>query len=114
MLPKRILVVDDEPLICQSVTMMLDCDRHRAETARDGTEALAKFDSEHFDVVLTDYFMPGMRGDQLARAIKERNPSQPVILLTAFPPTDKRQTFDLILLKPFSLDNLRDAISQVT
>jgi CheY-like chemotaxis protein len=113
MLPKRILVVDDEPLVCQSVKMVLDCDRHLTVTAGNGPEALAKFDAQAFDLVFTDYFMPGMKGDQLAHAIKKRDRSKPIVLLTGFPPRERLAEIDCVILKPFSTETLRQAIAAV-
>src|SRR5262249_3014293 len=57
-LPKRrILVVDDEPFVCEAVKMMLAFDGHSVETACSGKEALALFENDKFDVVITDFAM---------------------------------------------------------
>ena len=61
--PKKILVVDDEPMVCEAVKMLLEFDGHQVVTAVNGNEALALFDDGGFDVVITDYTMPGMKGD---------------------------------------------------
>ena len=71
---RRILVVDDEPLVCDAVKMMLAFDGHVVETASNGKDALALLDKSKFDIVITDFKMPTMRGDELAAAIKARNP----------------------------------------
>ena len=71
---RRILVVDDEPLVCDAVKMMLDFDGHLVKTAGNGKEALAIFEQEPFDLVITDFEMPAMKGDELAAAIKARVP----------------------------------------
>ena len=113
MQPKRILIVDDEPLVCESLRMALGCDRHQTEIAKSGLEALAKFDAQTFDLVFTDYLMPGMKGDQLAHAIKERDQTKPIVLLTGVPPAEHLLEIDLVMLKPFSLESLRRAITQV-
>jgi two-component system sensor histidine kinase EvgS len=68
--PRRILVVDDEPFVCDAVRMMLAFDGHQVETAGSGKEALSLFQTGKYDVVLTDYAMPAMKGDELAVAIK--------------------------------------------
>jgi CheY-like chemotaxis protein len=119
-IPKRhILVVDDEPLVCDAVKMMLAFDGHVVETASSGKEALAMFEANKFDVVMTDFMMPAMKGDELAAAIKARNPSQPVVMITAF--AEKLQALgtplkcvDFVVSKPFLLENLREAIAKVT
>jgi two-component system response regulator PilR (NtrC family) len=114
---RRILVVDDEPLVRQSVQMLLEGDGYVVDEAESGPEALALFEPGKFDMVFTDYFMPEMKGDQLTAAIKKRSPKQPVVLLTAFP--EKLQCsecplggVDSIICKPFELETLRSALSR--
>jgi CheY-like chemotaxis protein len=110
---QRILVVDDEPLVCESVCMLLTYEGHDVQTAASGEEALLRHSQAEFDVVITDFSMPGMKGDELSRALKERAPSKPVIMLTAFPPAQPPVTIDLVLTKPFFLDTLRKGLARV-
>ena len=110
---KRILVVDDEPLVCAAICMVLACAGHRAESAYNGEEALAKFQAGSFDVVLTDFTMPGMPGDQLAREIKARDPAKPIIMITGFPPAKKPSAIASVILKPFNLQDLQKALEDV-
>src|ERR1700761_8666083 len=115
---KRILVVDDEPFVCDAVKMMLAFDGHDVVTANDATEALAIFDKGKFDLVITDFAMPGMKGDELAAAIKARAPRQPVVMITAYAEmlqsSGKRLPgVDFLVSKPFLLEHLREAISTV-
>src|SRR5262245_16106049 len=58
-LAKRILVVDDEPLVCDSVKWMLLSFGHEVEAVTSGEQALALFDKSKFDLVIIDYLMPG-------------------------------------------------------
>ena len=111
--PKRILVVDDEPFVCESIKMLLAYDGHEVETASGGTEALTRFDPTKTQVVFTDFAMPGMKGDELAQKIKARSPGTPIILLTAFPPPTKPAAIDLVLTKPFMLQSLRDGLQKI-
>ena len=115
---KRILVVDDEPFVCDAVKMMLAFDGHDVVTANSGKEALSIFDKEKFDLVITDFAMPGMKGDELAAAIKARSPTQPVVMITAY--AEMLQSsgkalpgVDFVVSKPFLLEHLRDAIATV-
>jgi DNA-binding NarL/FixJ family response regulator len=108
---RRILVVDDDPMVLQSVKMILKSAGHSVDTAADATQALARIEEGRFDLVVADLRLPGMRGDELARQIKSRNPSQRVILLTGFPPNLCPPEFDLMLLKPFSILELRKAVA---
>jgi len=116
---RRILVVDDEPFVCDAVKMMLAFDGHSVETASSAKDALAIFEKSKFDVVITDFAMPAMKGDELALAIKARNPRQPVVMITAY--AEMLQSsgnplpgVDFIISKPFLLENLREAISRVS
>lgn len=106
----RILVVDDEAMVCESVRLLLAYDGHQVETASGGQEALAKLEAATFDLVFTDFSMPGMKGDELAQKIKERDPKKPVILLTAFPPATQPTGVDLVITKPFYLATLRKGV----
>ena len=62
---KRILVVDDEPQMCELVKAMLELDGHIVSTATSASAALDVLERETFDIIITDYLMPGMKGDQL-------------------------------------------------
>ncbi len=115
--PRHILVVDDEPLVRYTVQLLLKEDGYIVDEAESGAQALALFEPGKFDMVFTDYFMPEMRGDQVAAAIKKRSPKQPVVMITAF--LEKLQSsacplggVDSIICKPFEADTLRTIISR--
>lgn len=117
--PRRILVVDDEPFVCDAVKLMLDFDGHTVETASSGPDALAMFEKGKFDLVITDFSMPTMKGDELAAEIKARAPDQPVVMITAYAEMlqanrNPLKGVDFIIGKPFLLENLREAIAKVT
>src|SRR5690554_5785736 len=82
--PSRILVVGDEPFVCDAVKMMLAFDGHHVDTASSGKEALAMYQNATYDLVITDYAMPAMKGDELAVAIKAQKPAQPIVMITAY------------------------------
>jgi len=116
---KRILVVDDEPFVCDAVKMMLNFDGHSVETANNAKDALAMFEEGKFDLVITDFAMPAMKGDELAAAIKARAPSQPVVMITAYAEMlqssgNPLKGVDFIISKPFLLENLREAIAKAS
>ena len=118
-IPKqRILVVDDEPFVCEAVKMMLAFDGHEVKIANSGREALLVLENETFDLVITDFAMPAMKGDQLAAAIKSRLPRQPVVMITAYAEMlqsagEPLPGVDFLISKPFLLENLREAIAKV-
>jgi CheY-like chemotaxis protein len=115
---KRILVVDDEPFVCDAVKMMLAFDGHDVETANGGEEALNIFREGKFDLVITDFAMPRMKGDELAANIKARAPNQPIVMITAYAEMLQASGHtltgvDFVISKPFLLENLREAIVKV-
>ena len=114
----EILVVDDEPTVCKAIQMMLKYYGHEVEIASDGAAALTLFKAGQFDLIITDYLMPEMRGDELVMQVKQHRPDQRIIMVTAFAedflshgkPTGG---VDYVLNKPFSLEELRNAIAKV-
>lgn len=115
---KKILVVDDEPFVCDAVKMMLAFDGHEVQTANSGQQALDAFEKNAFDLVITDFAMPAMKGDELAAAIKKKVPRQPVIMITAYAEMlqssgNSLSGVDCMISKPFLLDDLREAIAKV-
>jgi CheY-like chemotaxis protein len=114
-LRKRILLADDHQSVRQTIRLLLRLDEHTVVEADNGAEALALFQREHFDLVITDFEMPVMKGDELALRIKQILPSQPILLITAH----QEQlgacdiAVDAILCKPFHLEDLRQAMAEL-
>jgi two-component system, NtrC family, response regulator HydG len=109
----RILVVDDEAAVRESLQEWFRMDGHRVDTAGDATEALARL-HEHdaaYDIVLLDIKMPGMDGMELQRRIHELAPGMIVIMITAYAAVDtavgalKSGAYDYVT-KPFDPDHL--------
>jgi CheY-like chemotaxis protein len=113
---KNILLVEDDPATRESIKLLLSIDRHTVTEAADGHEALQLFTSSTYDLVITDYLMPGMLGDELVRNIWNIAPEQPIIMVTAYleklVKADKPA--DVVLGKPFSVDELRQAMAKPT
>lgn len=78
----KILIVDDEEIIVRMLSMSLRSDGYETVTAHSGEKALAVFQSESPDIVVTDIKMPGMDGLQLLQKIKEIDPEKEVIIVT--------------------------------
>jgi CheY-like chemotaxis protein len=85
---KRVLVVDDNEMLCQLACDILRTEGYQAVPARSAAEALEAFAREEFDILVTDFRMPGMNGLELARAIRSRNPHFPVIVISAYEPVE--------------------------
>jgi CheY-like chemotaxis protein len=108
----KVLMVDDEPLICESMRMMLELDGHEMDEAYSGKEALDMLDRRPFDLVFTDFFMPGMKGDQFAREVRGRSEKTPVVMVTGFPPHPAPREVAKIVVKPFDLQCIRGILSE--
>ena len=115
---QRILVVDDEPLVCESIRRMLAVDGHQVETATSGEAALALFGKDRFDLIIVDYELPLMNGDKVAVAIKALDPNQPIVLITAYAEALQSAAtplpdVDLVISKPFDSQELRQAVTRL-
>jgi DNA-binding NtrC family response regulator len=80
----RILVVDDEPMVCLALTNWLEEENYLTKSVQNGTEAIAAMSEENWDIVLLDLRMPGMDGMEVLKKIKEIAPQTVVIMITAF------------------------------
>lgn len=85
---KKILVVDDNELLCRVSCDILRTEGYHAVFATSVAEALVAFEKEDFDLVVTDFRMPGMNGLDLAREIRTRNSKFPIIVMTAYEPVE--------------------------
>jgi len=85
---KRILVVDDEPMIVSLLSTILREKGWDVTEARSGTDGIDQLDRTRFDVILTDLVMPGDSGIDLLRAAKEIHPDVEVILMTGYATAD--------------------------
>jgi signal transduction histidine kinase len=112
--PLKVLVVDDQPIICEILTQYLVQDCHLVEAVRDPGEALVRLSREHFDLLITDQVMPEMSGGELAVAAKEISSTTGVILATGFgadePLEVGAEAIDLVIGKPITHEALRHAI----
>ena len=113
----RILVVDDEPRMAEVMAAALTRAGHVAETHISAAAALRALDERPADVVVTDWKMPDMDGVALMRAVHERRPGLPVILVTAHGSVPaavaamREGAFDY-LTKPFDNDELRALVGR--
>ncbi|HEX7519184.1 MAG TPA: sigma-54 dependent transcriptional regulator [Candidatus Deferrimicrobium sp.] len=111
---KRILVIDDEPMIVSLLSTILREKGWDVTEAHSGTEGLDQLDRARFDVILTDLVMPGESGIDLLRAAKEIHPDVEVILMTGYATADtaieamRNGAFHYIMkpLKPEEVVNL--------
>lgn len=81
---RKVLVVDDDPVVGKSFNRVLSGKGYIVVTAEDGYEALQKLQLEHYDMVFTDLRMPGMDGVEVAEKVKARQPWTPVVIVTGY------------------------------
>ena len=103
-------------MVCDSIRRMLRVDGHQVELANSGSQALGVFQRGKFDLVITDYEMPEMKGDKLTENIKALDARQPVLMLTAHVEAllsagNPLSGVDLVIGKPFDLQELRRAVA---
>lgn len=116
-MPKKILVIDDEPMIVESVSYNLKQEGYDVMTATDGETGLKLAETGNFDLILLDLMLPGMDGMEICRTIRKTS-EIPIIMLTA-----KEGEIDRVLglelgaddyvIKPFSMRELMARVKRV-
>lgn len=108
---KRVLIVDDEPVVRALVAASLagECE---VEAAVDGSAALASVEELRPDLILLDVGLPGMSGAEVLRRLRadELTKSIPVLMLTGLEPPQELQP-DGVLLKPFTPASLKASVA---
>ncbi len=113
----RILVVDDEPVVVQSVRSYLEAAHFEVFTAYDGKEAVAQFEAHAPDLIILDWMLPELDGLSVARHVRQ-NSNVPIIMLTARIDEEDRITglemgADDYVVKPFSARELEARVHAV-
>ncbi len=108
---KRILVVDDEQIIREPLSFILMKEGFNVDEATNGKDALAKHETNPFDIIITDIEMPEMKGVELLKQIRQRTPQTLVVIITAFGSietavTALREGAADYILKPINFDDL--------
>ncbi|MDA0748312.1 MAG: sigma-54 dependent transcriptional regulator [bacterium] len=112
----RILIVDDEQVVRESLYEWFTEDGYPVDTAADGKQALNMLQESAWDILLIDIKMPGMDGMELQQKIKQIDPSIVIIIMTAYASVDtavqalKEGAFDYVT-KPFDPDDLENLIN---
>lgn len=115
----RVLVVDDDDLVCRSIDRVLTYRGYQVLTCTGGREALEIIDNHELDVVLSDVLMPEMEGWELLEIIQSRWPSLPVVMFTGFAYAEdegraRRMGAVALLSKPLRPDPLVDVLLLAT
>ncbi len=111
---KRILLVDDEESVRLAIRLVLELDGHKVIDVSTGREALKALAGERFDLVITDYGMPNLRGDELARKIKKSAPRQRILMVSGRSPSlGSLGSVDALISKPFAIRELRQIVAKL-
>ncbi len=108
-----VLVIDDDSDVRGFIAAALEEQGYRVREAADGAEGLAEIEREKPDLVIVDFIMPGLSGSEVARKIRAKKPSQPILFVSGYSETDavKDTAPDAPLLtKPFRADALAMAV----
>jgi DNA-binding response OmpR family regulator len=111
----RILVIDDEPDLCETLEMVLSEAGYAVTTAASGDAAVELAKRESFDLVMTDLRMPGLGGVETVAALKRLHPAMAVLVVSGYASDEARRRcreegVTWIIHKPFDLDELLDVV----
>jgi len=115
--PRRVLVVDDEPVVREALQMALEARGCAVVLAEDGREALRSLTHEHFDLIFLHIILPDAGGDAVFADIKRGDPEAVVVLITGYPDHEKTLAAlefgpAMLLPKPIKLDDI-DAVLKI-
>lgn len=80
----RVMVIDDEKIVCDMARMSLEQEGYEVETFLNAEPALKSLEERKFDIVVTDYKMKGIDGMEVLRTVRKLYPETKVIMITAF------------------------------
>ncbi len=115
----RILIIEDETALCNSIAEGLRIDGYETDCCQDGLEALELCKVEHYDLILLDLNLPGMDGVEVLRRVREEDEETPVLILSARGQIrDKVEGLDAgandYLTKPFHFEELEARVRSLT
>lgn len=111
---RSILVIDNEPLICEVIAAILTDANFSVHTVWSGTEALQASAARHFDLALLDVNLPGLSGDQTLAALLDRDPALRVVMMSGLDHSQPALEAGAVgfLLKPYRPWQVLDAVAQ--
>jgi DNA-binding NtrC family response regulator len=115
---RRILILDDEPIVCKRLKPTFQKMGYEVETFTDSASALARLGETTFNIVITDLKMEGADGMQVLLGAKESSVDTHVIVITGFATLDtakesyRKGAFDFVA-KPFKLGDIVDCVKRI-
>jgi two-component system nitrogen regulation response regulator NtrX len=113
---RSLLLVDDDESSSQILKFILEDEGYEVDLAVTGEIALNKTSSRRYDLVLLDYILPDMKGQEVAAKIKKVPPSPKIILLTGYAESEgepKDNNYDRVLLKPVPPETIVSVIAGI-
>jgi CheY-like chemotaxis protein len=117
-IPLRILIVDDDPGMSETITDILELKGFEVAAASSGPEALACVQAQAFDVIFMDIKMPGMNGVEALQRMRQLGVETPVLMMTAYAVPDliaqaQEEGVLAILSKPLPLDRVLEFLAKI-
>lgn len=115
---KRILILDDEPIVCKRLKPAFQKAGYEVETFTDSAQAMTRIEQARFDVVITDLKMEGVDGMHFLARVKEVAPDTGVVVITGFATLDtakesfRKGAFDFVA-KPFKLSEIMETVRRI-
>lgn len=111
----KILIVDDEPDVADTLRHILSLRRYAVTTAYRGEEALGILEKEKMDLIILDLMMHGIKGDEVAKIINKKYPDIKIIVVTAYPDAGRmlsqKVRLEGLFIKPFGIQDLCNKLS---
>jgi CheY-like chemotaxis protein len=112
---KKVLVIDDQPIVTDLLVSVLERMNYQAVVASCGIDGVKTFEKDRFDLVITDLGMPDISGWEVSKAVKQKRPDVPVVVITGWgvtpdPHKMKDSKVDFVINKPFQLDQLEKIV----
>jgi len=107
----RILVIDDDRVIRQTIAVTLEDEGYSVDTAENGREAIEKANANYYNLAIVDWRLPDFEGTKLLNRLKETTPKMAKIMLTGYPSMNNaieavNERADAFLTKPVAIDKL--------
>jgi DNA-binding NtrC family response regulator len=119
MKPKKVIILDDEPIVCERLQPALEKAGFYVETYTESRKVIERVQEETFDVLVTDLKMRKPDGIEVMNFVKGRSPSTKVIIITGFATVETareamKSGAEDFIAKPFKISQLRDLIVKIT
>jgi len=113
----RLMVIDDEPIVCRRLKQILEKTGYEVDVFNDGADAIKGLGENSYDIIVTDLKMEGVDGMKILETARAKNPATKVIMITGFAEMEtareafRKGVFDFIS-KPVEIDVIKQVISR--